>query len=183
MIALVALYVVLVAPNAEKMGDRLQIAVPIVGMVCAFELKDAGQYATRFFLGLGSVHAFKNALPDRGINLRPDGGGHGFPSGHTYAATYGASYIVRQCAERVPYLGPAASLGAAFVGLSRVSSEKHNIWQVISGALFGIAFDMGFRKRRTNKRNQNTFRVNKNRQEKLSNSDASADPLSEPDEN
>ncbi len=135
----------LAAPNGERTGDRLQYAVPVIGLVCAFEFREAGAYLGRYAAGLAAVHAFKNALPGTGIGQRPDGGTHGFPSGHTYSASYGASYLARQCSKRVPYIGTIGVIGAAFTGASRVEAEKHNVWQVLFGMLFAVFFEQFFR--------------------------------------
>ncbi len=145
-LGLAALSVLFALPNSQRIGDRLQYAIPIVGLTCSLEFKEAGEYFTRYALGLGAVHLFKNALPDKGINLRPDGGGNGFPSGHTYSAAYGASYIVRKCANRVPYLGTIAAVAAAYTAVTRVESEKHSSFQVLFGMIFGVLFDQIFRK-------------------------------------
>ncbi len=139
--------IIVASPSEEKIGDRLQAVAPIVGLVCAFEIGAAKDYTIRYLAGLSTVHTIKNALPDRGINLRPDGGGNGFPSGHTYSSVYGASFLIRKCSRRLPYIGAIAGLGAGFTALSRVDSGHHTIWQVFFGALFGIAFDVAFRRK------------------------------------
>lgn len=151
-----------VMPKTERIGDRIQIALPIAGLVCSFSLKEAGSYFARYVAGLTTVHAFKNALPDSGINLRPDGGGNGFPSGHTFSASYGASYIARQCASKVPYIGPAAVLAAGFTATSRVDAEKHNPWQVLFGALFALFFDRAFQSKASKERRKAFFAKLKN---------------------
>lgn len=133
--------------TSKNVGQRLQSAIPTLGLICAFNLNDAPEYAGRFFAGLASVHLVRIALPEEGINLRPDGGSYGFPSGHAYSASFGASYMLRQCAMRLPYIGLAAALGAGFVGASRVEAEKHTSLQVVAGALFAVFFDIAFRKR------------------------------------
>ena len=138
------LIVALAIPKPEKMGDRLQYVLPIAGFVCSLDVKQAASVTTRYVAGFVSVHFLKNVLPSDGINMRPDGGSHGFPSGHTYAATFGASYIARQCASKIPYIGPIAALGAGFTGASRVDAQKHNPFQVFFGALFGLVFDRAF---------------------------------------
>ncbi len=152
-----AVVVFAVAPKTERMGDRLQFAVPIAGLICAFDLKEAGSYFTRFAAGLSTVHLFKNALPDSGINLRPDGHNYGFPSGHTFSASFGASYIVRQCASKIPYIGTIAVLAAGFTASSRVDAEKHNPWQVLFGAIFALIFDRAFQSSASRARRKAVF--------------------------
>ncbi len=155
------LLLIFVLPSAERVGDRLQYIVPLIGLTCAFELDEAGEYFGRYAAGLASVHIVKNVAPDQDFAKRPDGGDHGFPSGHTYSATYGASYIVRQCAKRVPYLGTAAAVGAAFTGASRVDAQKHSAWQVFWGMIFGLAFDLGFRTKKSRARVRRAYEYSK----------------------
>lgn len=147
-----AVIVAMTIPKSERIGDRLQYALPLAGMVCAFDIKDGASYISRYALGLASVHGFKNALPDSGINLRPNGGGNGFPSGHTFSATYGASFMARQCAEKIPYIGPIVALAAGYTATSRVDAEKHNPFQVLFGAIFGLCFDRAFQSTQSRER-------------------------------
>jgi membrane-associated phospholipid phosphatase len=74
------------------------------------------------------------------VNRRPNGSYKGFPSGHTAAAFYGASYLSRRC---VRTRGQKALLFglAAFVGGSRIHADKHTAAQVVAGALVGLMFD------------------------------------------
>ncbi len=131
-------------PKSERMGDRLQYALPIAGAACAMDIGDLKEMFGRYATGLATVHIFKNALPDQGLNQRPNGGGNGFPSGHTFSATYGASYLARQCSERVPYLGIGVTLAAGFTAASRAEADKHTAIQVLWGAIFALVFDRAF---------------------------------------
>ena len=135
------------SPNTRRMGDRLQYMLPFVASVCALDAGELGRTLGRYTLGYLSAQAFRNGLPQTGINQRPDGGGNGFPSTHTYAAAFGASYIARTCAQRIPYIGTIAIVAAGFTASSRVEHDKHTVWQVLFGAIFALVFDRAFLKR------------------------------------
>ncbi|WP_437397657.1 phosphatase PAP2 family protein [Flagellimonas lutimaris] len=71
---------------------------------------------------------------------RPEGrtDGHAFPSGHTSFAFQGASFLQRRYGWK--YGIPAYAV-AAFVGYSRIEgvNDRHDGWDVLGGALTGIA--------------------------------------------
>jgi len=123
-----------------KTGDVLQIALPAVALVCAAQKHDFGPAALRLVGQEIAVQASKHALGNATINQRPNGRTHGFPSGHTAAAFYGASYLSRQCMHTKG--GKILAFGlAALVGASRVDGDNHTVGQVLAGALVGVAFD------------------------------------------
>lgn len=146
---LIAIFVLFPRTSTEHYGDRLQYALPLVGAFCSVGNKEFSEYATRALLGFSAVHITKNGLGKIEFNKRPNGGHRGFPSGHTAAATYGASYVVRACARRIPLLGPIAIAGAAYTGGSRIESGWHNTFQVVAGVLYGLFFDLSFRSARS----------------------------------
>ncbi len=123
-----------------KAGDILQIALPVAALVCATRKHDFTPAAWRFIGQEVAVEASKHALGNAAINQRPNGGTHGFPSGHTAAAFYGASYLSRQCMHTKG--GKILAFGlATLVGASRVHGDNHTVGQVLAGALVGVAFD------------------------------------------
>lgn len=132
--------------DAERYGDTLQYALPLAGLGCAVVSGNTASYVTRFSTMWITVHGTKQVFKDTEISRRPRGGGRGFPSGHTAAATFGASSLVNACLDNAPVLKTAAVLGAAFTGASRVEAEKHNIWQVLAGAVWAILFERAFRR-------------------------------------
>lgn len=68
---------------------------------------------------------------------RPDDSNrHSFPSGHTASAFASASVLERHFG---PKIGIPAYAFAAYVGLARMSANKHHISDVIMGAGIGIA--------------------------------------------
>ncbi|MFO1107056.1 MAG: phosphatase PAP2 family protein [Amaricoccus sp.] len=129
----------------ERLGDRLQLALPAVGLACAAVRGGAADYAGRFAGLLVAAHGTKAILGDAPLNRRPKGGNAGFPSAHTAVAVFGASYLARECGGLVPYAGPVLAVGAAFVGGTRIEAQRHTLPQVLAGAVYGLAFDLGLR--------------------------------------
>ena len=58
-----------------------------------------------------------------------------FPSGHTSAASSGASFIQKRYGWQC---GIPAYLAASFVGWSRVEADQHYIEDVLAGAAIGF---------------------------------------------
>ena len=129
--------------DVEKVGDRLQVALPVAGLVCAIANGDAASYMLRFIGTNAAVHGLKRGLGDADINRRPSGSLQGFPSGHTAAAAFGASYLVHQCVQRNKALQGVAVFSAAYVGASRIEAGKHFLFQVMFGALLGWLGERG----------------------------------------
>lgn len=133
------------APVVERLGDRYQIALPVLALGCAAVngqgLAFAGRYAV-MFVGL---HGTKRGLGDLPIAHRPRGGLEGFPSGHTATASFGAAALVQSCLLGAPAAQVGAILAAAYTGASRIESRAHDIWQVMAGAIWGIFCAMAFR--------------------------------------
>lgn len=141
------LTVLLTAPVAERYGDKLQIALPLLGLGCTVLTGGTGEYLLRFVAMEAVVHGSKNTLGRTEINLRPNGGGQGFPSGHTAAAVFGASYLVHDCLEASMPAKAAVIIAAGFTGASRIEAGKHTIWQVLAGVLVGWLCERLFRTR------------------------------------
>ena len=134
--------------RSEIHGDRLQIALPLAAAVCSLGRSAFKEYAVRFFVQFGVVHGTKNLLGDATLNIRPNGGDRGIPSGHTAAAFFGASYLARDCVGKSP-LGQIAVFGAAmYTGGSRIEAGAHFLFQVMFGAMVGLGADRLFRRPR-----------------------------------
>ncbi len=126
------------------MGDRLQVALPVAGLVCAIANQEAVNYLLRFTTTMMVVHSLKRGLAGAEINHRPSGNLQGFPSGHTAAATFGASYLVNDCLRRNKLMQGVSIFGGAYVGASRIEAGKHFLFQVMVGALIGWLGERGF---------------------------------------
>ncbi len=136
-LAVLALTVAASLPSAERVGDRVQIALPVLGLGCSVLTGGAGEYLLRYVAGTAVVHGSKAGLGERALNERPRGGYAGFPSGHMAAASFGASALVSSCLQRSPFAQGVVILAAGFTGASRIEAGAHTIWQVLAGALVG----------------------------------------------
>ncbi len=123
--------------SLETAGTVLQIVLPAAAAVCAINQHRGAE----FFAGLAAqaivVHGLKTALGDSKINRRPDGGTHGFPSGHVAAATYGAVSLARKCFPDRPVLKVISYGLALAVAISRYNANRHTAAQIGAGALTG----------------------------------------------
>jgi membrane-associated phospholipid phosphatase len=145
-IALLALVIALSPVRADRYGDRLQIALPLLAWACEGSRGAGSEFLARYAVMFTAAHGSKQALGDAPANRRPNGGGQGFPSAHTSTAVLGASALVHGCLQAAP-LAQAAVIGAAaFVGASRIEAGAHDIWQVLAGALLGFAADRALRR-------------------------------------
>lgn len=140
-LAVLALTVATAPRHAEQIGDRLQIALPMAAWGCAAVNGQAGEYALRFIAMWLATHGTKNALGDAPMNIRPHGGGNGFPSAHTSASVFGASSLVHDCVTGNPWVQGVVVLSAGYVGGSRMEANAHDLWQVLFGALYGWLFE------------------------------------------
>lgn len=143
----VLVFAVLNGPgNPRQIGDRLQIALPSIAFACSVLNGSGGEYALRFATMMIAAHGTKHALGQAPINIRPDGGDLGFPSAHTSASVLGASSIVHDCLTGNPVAKALIVISAGFVGASRIDSDRHDIWQVLAGALLGWGCDRALRR-------------------------------------
>lgn len=129
-----------------RFGDTLQVVLPLAGFGCAVASGNWSGYFGRFAALWVTVHASKRGLGMARIAQRPNGHYRGMPSGHTAAATFGASALVHSCLQNAPVLKTIVVLGAAYTAGSRIEADKHDIWQVLAGALLAIAFERGLRR-------------------------------------
>jgi membrane-associated phospholipid phosphatase len=126
--------------RAEPYGDTLQVVLPLAGLGCSVINGDAFEYLGRFAAMWLTVRLTKQATAE-GLGERPHGGRYGFPSAHTSSAVFGASYLVFRCADGSPVFKTGVVLAAAFTGGSRMEVRAHDVWQILAGALWGLAFE------------------------------------------
>ncbi|MGJ8612146.1 MAG: phosphatase PAP2 family protein [Octadecabacter sp.] len=134
---LVSLILIGTGPQTERIGDRLQVALPLVALGCAIADGRGVQFLGRYVLLEAGIKGPKFLLGDLPINQRPNGGGQGFPSGHTAAATFGATSLAATCMSNSKLAQGVVLISAAFVGGSRVEASKHSIWQALAGCIWG----------------------------------------------
>lgn len=145
LLIVMALAVALAGAASRRIGDNLQVALPVVALGCEVLNGRALDYLGRYVVLFAGIHASKAGLGDLPLNLRPNGHDYGFPSGHTATAAFGAHGIVRACVAGSPVAQAAAVLAAGFTGASRIEAGQHTIWQVLAGAVWGMAVDAGLR--------------------------------------
>jgi len=121
------------ASDVEVAGDILQVLIPSVGFGATLYLDD-DQGRDQFLQSFASTVVVTQVLKYSINRERPNGGSQSFPSGHTSAAFHGAAFI--HARYGLSY-GIPAYIGAAFVGYSRVASNKHYNSDVFAGALIG----------------------------------------------
>lgn len=120
--------------DVQRTGDILQILIPAIAYGTTFYLDDK-EGRTQFHKSFATTFGVTQLLKHTVSKKRPDGGDKSFPSGHTSAAFQGASFIHERYGfqKAIP-----AYIGAAYVGYSRVKSDKHHVEDVIAGAALGI---------------------------------------------
>jgi membrane-associated phospholipid phosphatase len=144
--AVLALVIAVTPPVAERYGDRLQVALPLLALGCSALTGEAQEFALRYAVMFLTVHGTKRALGDAGINDRPHGGSEGMPSAHTSTAVLGASSLVSDCLKGSPVAQGVVLLAAGFTGASRIEVGAHDIWQVLAGATWGWACERALRR-------------------------------------
>lgn len=143
--AILALITILTGPRAERLGDRFQIALPILALACSAVNGNAPEYLLRYGVMFTGLHSAKIGFGDAPFNQRPNGGDRGMPSGHTATAVFGASTLLHECGMNSLPARTAVLLAAAFTGASRMDAGAHTIWQVLCGALWGLGCDRALR--------------------------------------
>ncbi len=123
----------------EKAGDYAQFVPNAVSLITVCAKRDRTgllQWGKSTGMDIAATLLLKYAID----KPRPSGSedGHAFPSGHTSFAFQGASFLQRRYGWK---LGVPAYGLAAFVGFSRVAGahRRHDVWDVIGGAMVGIA--------------------------------------------
>ena len=119
----------------ERSGDVLQIALPASAGAATLALRDfvgTRQFVIALLVSTAASHLLKRVINRR----RPDGGRWGFPSAHTSAAFLGSGFVHFRYGWK--YAWPL-HLAAAFVGYSRVASNKHWPSDVAGGAVLSLA--------------------------------------------
>lgn len=123
--------------NSEKIGDNLQIALPVMALACSAVNGEAGGLLLRYIGVEVVLKSSKYGLSDAAINIRPNGGTKGFPSGHTTAAVFGTSSLVHSCITANPWVRGVVIISGGYVGASRIEAGAHFLFQVLAGVLLG----------------------------------------------
>ena len=120
----------------QTSGDVILYALPATALTTTLFLKDyegTEQFAEGFFLNKIITFSIKGIIRKE----RPDGEGlDSFPSGHTSTTFQSAAFIQRRYGWKY---GIPAYLLAGWTGYSRIESERHDLADVLTGAVIGIA--------------------------------------------
>jgi membrane-associated phospholipid phosphatase len=138
-VVLLALMVLVTAPNNRRLGDAFQVVLPLMALGCAATRGETLESLGRFVVLQAGIKGPKYLIGETPISRRPDGGDNGFPSGHTAVATFGAMQVIKHCSALHPVTKAAAVAAAAFTGGSRIESGRHTLWQTVAGAFWGWA--------------------------------------------
>jgi membrane-associated phospholipid phosphatase len=118
----------------ERVGDFLQLAVPVSALTTTLLLEDY-EGTKQAFLGLATTVLTTHLLKETLNTERPNGGDHSFPSGHTSSAFSGAAFIHHRYGFKYSI---APYLAASYVGWSRIEANKHHPHDVLAGAALAI---------------------------------------------
>ena len=128
--------------NISTSGDIIQILLPSIALGTTLIVEDDYEGTTQFVKSFGSTFGTTLALKYTISEKRPTGNNRdSFPSGHTSAAFSGASFIQMRYGWEY---GVPAYLAAAYVGWSRIETDKHFTHDVLAGAAIGIGFSYLF---------------------------------------
>ncbi len=121
----------------ERIATAVQLALPLAAEVCAIRQDRGKDFLAAFAVETAAVQGLKYGLGSAPINQRPNGGSHGFPSGHSALAMLGATDLARRCVPDRPVLGALAYGTALAVAASRLHTRDHDGPQVLTGLAIG----------------------------------------------
>jgi membrane-associated phospholipid phosphatase len=121
--------------TTQKIGDVMLFALPIATLGTTFMIGDE-KGAWQFTKGLLLTEAITYGLKFSVNKQRPDlSNANSFPSGHTSTVFHSASFIHKRYGFK--YSIPAYVI-AGFTAGSRIDSNKHDVLDVLAGAVIGI---------------------------------------------
>ncbi|GLU45168.1 phosphatase PAP2 family protein [Allomuricauda sp. NBRC 101325] len=120
----------------ETSGDILLFSLPtasLVGTWVAQDKEGRWQFVKGFVFNQAVTLGMKYAIN----KPRPYGNGsYAFPSGHTSTTFQSTAFLQKRYGWSVGV--PAYAL-ATLTGVSRIAAHKHDGWDVLAGALVGVA--------------------------------------------
>ncbi len=121
--------------SAEKVGQIIQITIPVTALLIAFG-KDDTEGMKQLFYSVAASTAATWALKLTVRKKRPGSSKnrHSFPSGDTSLAFSGASFLGMRYGAA--YGAPAVG-AASYVGYSRIKAKRHDWADVICGGIVG----------------------------------------------
>ncbi|QSX31973.1 phosphatase PAP2 family protein [Shewanella cyperi] len=122
--------------SIEQQGDTLQYAIPAVALAATLFYEDGYDGSIQWLKAVVTTETTVYVLKKSVHKERPNGNCcSAFPSGHAATAFTGAAFIQRRYGWGY---GVPAYLVAAYVGYTRIESDKHDTTDVAAGALIGI---------------------------------------------
>jgi membrane-associated phospholipid phosphatase len=116
-------------------GDVLLIALPASALGSTIAVGDkqgTWQFTKGFMLNQALTIGLKMAID----KPRPDlSNNSSFPSGHTSTTFQSAAFIQKRYGWKY---GAAAYALAGFTGYTRLQADKHDVWDVLAGAIIGV---------------------------------------------
>jgi membrane-associated phospholipid phosphatase len=119
----------------ETTGDVLLLAMPIAALSSTFIIGDK-EGTLQFSKGLVVTQVLTNTLKLMIDKQRPNlENNDAFPSGHTSTTFQSAAFIQKRYGWKY---GIPSYLLAGFTGYSRIDADKHDIYDVLVGAVIGV---------------------------------------------
>ena len=119
----------------ETSGDIVLVGLPALALGSSLIIEDyqgTGQFAKGFVLNQLVTIGLKLSIRKPRPNMENN---NAFPSGHTSTTFQSAAFIQKRYGWK--YGIPAYAL-ASFTGYSRIETDKHDIFDVLAGAIIGI---------------------------------------------
>lgn len=127
--------------TTQRIGDVVLFTLPIATIgtsIIIGDKKGTWQFTKGLLLTAGVTYGLKYTINKQ----RPDmSNANSFPSGHTSTTFHSAGYIHRRYGFK--YSIPAYAL-AGFTAASRVDSKKHDVLDVLAGAVIGLGSNLLF---------------------------------------
>lgn len=119
----------------ENSGDALYYATPVVCLATTLLKKDyqgTKQLVFSAVTAVGVSYILKHTIRKE----RPDGSDHrALPSGHATVTFQGASFLQRRYGWKY---GIPAYLLSGYVAWTRIHGDKHDWWDILTGAAIGV---------------------------------------------
>ena len=119
----------------QTSGDILVFTLPVIAIGSTLikgDTKGSWQFTKGFLTNFAVTTVLKAAISKE----RPDGTNmHSFPSGHSSITFQSASFLQKRYGWKY---GIPAYILASYTGFSRVYADKHDVYDVLAGAVVGI---------------------------------------------
>ncbi|MET2986024.1 phosphatase PAP2 family protein [Aureibaculum conchae] len=119
----------------ETSGDVLLYAMPTIVLgstIIKGDTRGTWQFTKGAVVNFAITYGLKQIISKKRPNMEND---NSFPSGHTSFTFQSASFIQRRYGWKY---GIPAYLLASYTGYSRIQADKHDIFDVLAGAVIGI---------------------------------------------